>query len=186
METAKQVAERIKGMREILEISVSEMARLCSMTEDEYLAAERGERELTFTFLNNCATRFEIDLAVLLTGGDARLQAYSIERKGEGLQVERREGFDYRHLASRFKNRKVEPYLVTVPYSLEAETGEIKTSSHDGQEMDYVLFGSLKISVNGKTEVLNEGDSIIYDSSKPHGMVATGGKPCKFLALLMK
>jgi quercetin dioxygenase-like cupin family protein len=58
-------------------------------------------------------------------------------------------------------------------------------NTHEGQEMDYVLEGTLKIMVNGKTEILNAGDCIYYDSSLPHGMIAVNGKECKFLAILI-
>lgn len=186
MNDIKEISQRIKGLREILEISISEMAKSCEMTVFEYEEHEKGERDFTFSFLNKCATKLKIDLSVLITGENAYLQAYAIERKGEGLVVERREGFNYRHLASRFKNRSIEPYCVTVPYEEHKQDKPIETSVHDGQEMDLVLEGTLKIEINGKTEILNEGDTIYYDSSLPHGMIATGGQNCKFLAILTK
>lgn len=182
----KQVAERIMGMRQILGISVEEMAKNCNISTEEYMKAERGETEFTFTFLNNCAKVFGLDLAELITGGSAHLKSYAVDKKGGGLQVERRAGFDYRLLASRFDGRKIEPYLVTVPYLADWMDTPIKTSTHDGQEMDFILEGQLEIIVNGKTEILDEGDSIFYNSAQPHGMRAVGGAPCKFLAILAK
>lgn len=186
MDGIKQTGQRIKGMREVLEISAKEMAALLNVTEEEYIAHENGQRDFTFSFLNKCATRFGMDLGELVTGVDARLKSYTVDRKGGGLSVERRKGFDYRLLASHFNGRQIEPYLVTVPYSEEQQSVAIKTSVHDGQELDYVLEGTLKVSINGKTETLNDGDSIYYDSSLPHGMIAADGKQCKFLAILMK
>ena len=35
------------------------------------------------------------------------------------------------------------------------------------------------------TEILNEGDSILYNSSTPHGMIAVGGKECVFCAVVI-
>lgn len=185
MESIKQIGERIKGMREILDISLKEMAELNNMTPEEYLSHENGEKDFTFTFLNKCAARFKLDLAELITGENAHLKAYSIVRKGGGLNIERRKGFEYRHLASRFNNRALEPYLVTIPYDKEVQDKPIIASRHNGQEMDYVLEGSMKITITGKTEILNEGDCIYYDSTLPHGMIAINGKECKFLALLV-
>ena len=49
----------------------------------------------------------------------------------------------------------------------ELQDKPIKMNTHEGQEMDYVLEGTLKIMVNGKTEILNAGDCIYYDSSLP-------------------
>ena len=44
----------------------------------------------------------------------------------------------------------------------------------------------MKVELDGHTELLNEGDCIYYDSGKPHGMIAVGGKPCRFIAFVMK
>jgi len=45
-----------------------------------------------------------------------------------------------------------------------------------------VLEGAMEFYIGGKTIVLEEGDSIYFDSSKPHGMLAIGQKAVKFLA----
>lgn len=34
--------------------------------------------------------------------------------------------------------------------------------------------------------MLSEGDSIYYDSGHRHGMIATGGKDCEFIAVVIK
>lgn len=186
MDGIKQIAERIKGLRLLLDVSVSDIAKSCKMTEEEYLEREKGENDFTFSFLNACATRFGVDLAELITGENAHLKSYTIERKGGGLSVDRRAGFDYRHLASRFNGRNIEPYCVTVPFIKGIDAKAIKTNTHDGQEMDFVLEGTLIMSINGYTEILNEGDCITYNSSLPHGMIAGSESGCKFLALLTK
>ena len=33
---------------------------------------------------------------------------------------------------------------------------------------------------------LKEGDAIYYNSGRAHGMIATGGEDCKFLAVVIK
>ncbi|MGB4034599.1 MAG: cupin domain-containing protein [Christensenellales bacterium] len=186
MKSIEQIAQRIKGMREMLDISVTEMAKVCNMSAEDYLEYESGKKDFVFSFLFACANKVNIDVAELLTGENPHLKSYAIERKGKGLSVERRKGFDYLHLASRFHNRKMEPYLVSVPYIEEALNSPIKTSTHEGQEMDFVLEGSLKFFIDGKIEELNEGDSIFYNSALPHGMIASDKKGCKFLAILVK
>lgn len=35
-------------------------------------------------------------------------------------------------------------------------------------------------------EILKHGDAIYYDSGRGHGMVAAGGAPCTFLAIVMR
>ena len=183
----KAIAERIKGIREDLEISISKMSEMCEMTEEEYALAESGEVDFSFSFLNRLATIFGIDIAELLTGNStSTLHAYAVERKGKGLRVDRRPDFKYLHLASRFYNHRIDPLYVEVPYSEEALTKEIPTNTHEGQEFDYVLEGGLKYVIHNQIVYLNEGDSIIFDSSSPHGMVATTKEGCKFLAIVVK
>jgi transcriptional regulator with XRE-family HTH domain len=180
-----EISERIKGMREILNISVEEMAKVTEIPVAEYLEAENGNSDFTFTFLMKCAQRFKIDIVELLTGSNPTLSFYTIVRKGEGLPIERRKGFDYKHLAYRFKDKMIEPFLVTVPFSPDEENKPLYYSTHTGQEFDYIFKGSLKIDFDGHVEILNAGDCVLYDSGHPHGMTAVNGGDCKFLAVVI-
>ena len=49
-----------------------------------------------------------------------------------------------------------------------------------------MLEGAMELYIGGKTMILEEGDSIYFDSSKPHGMLAVGDKPVKFLAFTVE
>ena len=187
METIiSEIAQRIRGLREMLDISEEEMAGLTGVTVDEYREYEKGENDFPFTFLLRCATRFGIDIVELMTGENPRLSFYTVVRAGQGLPIERRTGFKYRHLAFHLKNKLSEPFFVTAPYSDEEQSKPVKYSVHEGQEFDYIISGSLKLDLAGHIEVLNEGDSIYYDSGHPHGMIAANGKDCDFLAIVIK
>ena len=60
------------------------------------------------------------------------------------------------------------------------------TSTHEGQEFDYILSGQLRFVHENHVETLNPGDSVLYDSGKPHGMISIGGNDCVFLAVVIK
>lgn len=178
-----ETAERIQALREMLEISQQEMAEAAGVSIDEYKEYEAGKRDFSFTFLYNCADKLGVDIIELLTGENPRLSHYSIIRKGNGLDIKRRAGFKYEHLGYRFRKKLAEPFLVTAPYLAAEQDEPIHLSKHEGQEFDYVISGSLKVAMEDHIEILNEGDSIYYDSSRGHGMVATGGKECTFIAI---
>lgn len=186
LERLNEIAQRIKTMREIMELSPEEMAKEVGVSSQEYYSYEAGEKDFTFTFLYNCAQRFGIDIIELLTGETPRLSFYSIVRKGCGLAMERREGFSYEHLAYRFQDKIAETFLVTAPYKEEEQDKPIQLSRHEGQEFDYILKGQLKVQMEDHIEYLNAGDAIYYDSGHGHGMIATGGEECVFLAIVMK
>jgi transcriptional regulator with XRE-family HTH domain len=186
MDKLIQIAERIKGLRAILEITPEEMASVCGISKDEYLKYESGNVDFSFTFLYKCANRFGVDIAELISGETPKLSRYFVVRKGKGLPIERREGFKYLHLGYLLKNRQSEPFYVLAKYSQKEQNEPVKLSNHEGQEFDYVLKGSLKFVIDGHTEILREGDSVYYDSSFGHGMIATEGRDCEFLAIVFK
>ncbi len=182
----KEVAERLKGLREIVGISAEEMSKRTDVSQEDYALIEKGEKDFSVTFVYKCAEILGVDIIELLTGENPKLKRYCVVRKGTGLPVKRREGFEYQHLAYLFKDKKIEPFLVIAPYSDEEQEKPIALSVHEGQEYDYILSGSLKTVIDGKVKILNAGDSIIYDSSAPHGMIAANGAKCEFLAILIK
>lgn len=181
-----EIAERIRGLREILDISTEEMARICGISEDEYIAYESGTRDFTFTFLYLCANRFNVDMMELLTGDQPRLSGYCLTRAGQGLRIQRRAGFEYENMAALFRERIAEPFIVTAPYRESEQDKPISLSSHDDQEFDMILEGQLKFVYDGHVEILNPGDTVYYDSNRGHGMIAVGGKPCRFLAMVIR
>lgn len=181
-----EIAQRIRTMREILEIPVAEMAQQTGISAQEYVDCEEGKNDFSFTFLYNCAQAFGMDIIELLTGDAPHLSFYSIVKNGGGLNINRRKGFTYQHMAYRFSDKVAEPFIVTAPYFEEEQSLPIHLSQHDGQEFDYVLRGKLKVQMESHTEYLEAGDAIYYDSGHAHGMIATGGEECVFLAVVMK
>lgn len=181
-----EIAERIKGLRELEGISIEEMAAATDVSADVYTDVENAKVDVSFTFLYKCADKLGVDIVELLTGDSPHLSFYSIVRGGKGLDIKRREGFKYEHLAYSFKNKTAEPFLVTARYNEDEQNEKIALSTHEGQEFDFVIKGSLKVQMENHTEILNAGDCIYYDSGRGHGMIATGGEDCLFLAVVMK
>ncbi len=182
----KQVAQRLKGLREILGISTEQMAEIASVTVEEYEICESGEKDLSFAFLYKCANKMGVDVSEIVKGTTPKLSSYTVCRSGQGTRKHRRSGFEHNHLADMLKNRLAEPYLIDVKYSAENEKNPIMLTTHKGQELNYVLKGTLKVAVGSHEEILNEGDSIYYDAQTPHGMIALNGEDCKFLAVAVK
>ena len=91
----------------------------------------------------------------------------------------------YYNLAYAFQNRIAEPLYVRCNYDPAAEQNDIELTTHAGQECDIVVEGELMVQVGEHREVLKAGDSIYFDSDKPHGMIAVGGKDCVFYAIVL-
>ena len=185
MNELKEIARRIKGMREIMGFSPQTMAEKAEVTVEEYLSYESGNADMPFTFIHKCALAFGIEMTELLEGRGARLTSYTVTRKGEGHRTAKEEGITIENLAPKFKGKIAEPYWVRYEYSEELQNKPIHLTKHSGQEFDLVLSGALLVQVGENREVLHEGDSIYYNSSTPHGMIAVEGRDCVFCAVVL-
>ena len=180
-----EVAFRIREMRGICGFTEMEMARKTDTTPEEYRAYEAGMVDLPFTFIHKCSLAFGIGITDLLEGHSAHLSSYTVTRRGEGQQTAREPGIEISNLAPFFRNKLAEPYYVTYDYDEAQQHMPIHLTTHSGQEFDIVLSGQLKVQVGEHTEILGEGDSILYNSSTPHGMIAVGGGKCVFCAVVV-
>ena len=179
------VASRIREMREIMGWTPEEMAEKTEVTVAEYLDYEAGQTDMPFTFIYKSAQAFNMELTELLEGHNAFLSTYTVTRRGKGETTAKEEGIAISNLAPKFRDKVAEPYWVRYEYSEKQQNEPIHTTTHKGQEFDLVLSGSLKVQVGDHTEILEEGDSIYYNSSLPHGMIAVNGKDCVFLAMIL-
>ena len=180
-----EVAFRIREMRGICGFTEMEMARKTDTTPEEYRAYEAGMVDLPFTFIHKCSLAFGIGITDLLEGRSANLSSYTVTRRGEGQQTAKEPGIEISNLAPFFRNKLAEPYYVTYDYDEAQQHMPIHLTTHSGQEFDIVLSGQLKVQVGEHTEILGEGDSILYNSSTPHGMIAVGGGKCVFCAVVV-
>ncbi len=183
MEQLKQIAERIKGLREIAGISAETMAKQLGVSLENYIEYESGNSDIPVSLLYQIAHKFDVELGSILTGENPHLRTYAVVRKGKGVGVQRRKEYSYQSLGFSFMHKKAEPFLVTV--EPEAQETPFALNSHPGQEFDYVLKGGLKMTVDGHEIELYEGDSIFFDSSCPHGMKALNNEQAQFLAIVL-
>ena len=133
--------------------------------------------------LQTIARQYGIALDTLMVGEEPKMSTYFLTRAGKGVSVERTKAYKYESLASGFRDRKSDPFVVTV--EPKGEETPMHLNSHPGQEFNYILEGRLLLSINGKELILNPGDSIYFDSNLPHGMQALDGKPVRFVATIM-
>jgi len=176
----KQIAERLKGLRDSLDLTTGQMAERCGRPEDEISRYETGETDIPMSYLFDVAQKFDIDTSTLISGEEPRMSAYFLTRFGKGKSIERNRAYKYQDLAGGFRRPDFEPFEVTV----EPNDEQIHLNSHTGEEFNYVLEGRLQFTIGSKNLILKPGDSIYFDSSHPHGMKALDNRPVRFLAII--
>ena len=181
-EDVKEIAARIKVLREIEKITVDALAKELGFDPDEYASWESREKDFSVGALVEIAARFKVDLSELISGAASKLKTFCVTRSGQAPKVSRRPMYGYWNLAYNFHGKKAEPFIVEA--SAETENKPVNLNTHPGQEFNYVLEGRLLISISGHDIELNPGDCVYYNSTEPHGMKALGGKPARFLAFV--
>ncbi len=182
MDFIQQIAERIVGLRDALEIDQEEMASKCGITAHQLAEYESGEVDIPVSFLHEVSAAYGVEMTALMFGSEPTMHSYYITRAGQGVKVERTGAYSYQDLAAGFQHRVMAPFMVTVePHD---DGREQVLNTHEGQEFNFVVEGELELTISGKKNVLHPGDSIMFDAKKPHGLRALGGKRVKMLAII--
>ncbi len=178
----KDIGMRLRMLREDMEISAEEMAKKLDVDVDTYNAYESGEMDFSFSFIYNAAEILGVDVLDLISGNAPTLSMCCMVKRGKGYSVKREDEYDYKHLAYTFRNKKAEPFLVTIT----PDNKPPVMHGHDGQEFNYVLSGKMMLYIGDISYELSKGDSVYFDSSVPHAEVALGDKEAQFIAVVIK
>jgi len=181
-EQMKQIGERLKGLRDALDLTAQEVADTCGIPLDKYEKIEEGEVDITISNLMKIARKYGVSADALMFDEEPRMRSYSVVRAGKGMSVERTKAYKYESLTAGMRDARIKAFIVTV----EPKPGVTKAykNKHDGQEFNLVLEGSMDLFYDQKVITLEAGDSICFDSTHPHGMLAKGDRPVKFLAVV--
>ena len=76
----KQIAERIKELRDILDMSSAQVAQEVGIPEEEYMLYEKAEADIPVSVLYAVASALGVDTTVLLTGETPRMEGYTVVR----------------------------------------------------------------------------------------------------------
>lgn len=181
-----EMAKRICELREIMGLSQEQMAQLTDVPLAEYQACEHGRHDMSFAFIYRCALALGVDVTDIIEGSSPKLKSYTITRSGDGQKIEQAHGMIYYNMASAFRNRIADPLYVDILYDAQAEHRDIELTTHEGQECDLVISGTMRLQIGEHTETLYPGDCAYYDASTPHGMIAVGGENCRFYAIVLR
>ena len=181
-DSMKQIAMRIEDLREASDYTVEKMAEMLGISAEEYRRYESGKADMSISSLVKLSEIFGVDMTELLTGQAPRLNTLSVTRAGQGKTIDCHDQYVYKNLAYNFIHRKIEPMYVTVQPE---DNKQLVPNSHDGQEFDYILSGTMHIIIGKNDVVLHPGDSVYYDSRTPHAMEAAGDEPVEFLAIVI-
>jgi len=177
--STQSVCERIKELREILDISAEKLAEMVGISVNQYNDYENGVNDIPIGVIYTVANSLNVDSTVLLTGEAPRMNAYTVVRESERVSVDRYMGYTFSALATNFINRDMDPMIVEIT----AGNNDAKMVCHAGQEFNYVLEGVVRVIIGKHDFELAANDSIYFDARVPHAQYAASEK-AKFLTVI--
>ncbi len=175
-----EISARIRELRDVCGYSLKEMADALQISEEVYEGYEQDGENIPISVIYEIANKCGVDFAEIVTGVGAKLNTYHIVKRGEGKSVSRYPGYRFEDLGFRYGGKIMQPLLVT----LDPSDKPADLVSHPGQEFNLVLEGSVAVTFNGKELILNEGDSIYFNPTYPHGQKCHGDKKARFLTMI--
>jgi transcriptional regulator with XRE-family HTH domain len=179
----RSIAKNIKDLRLERKITLDELAQMAGLTKGYLSKIERSRKAPPFSTLHKIATALEVDITFLLKENAEELRDIKLDivRRDERKIVVTRGslyGYQYEALAYNKTGKNMQPYIISPAFD------EKDTFQHDGEEFMYVLEGTHEFVYDGKKYILNEGDSVYFDSAVPHTGRSLGQTKAKLLAVM--
>ena len=182
------IAKNIKTLRTQRKMTLEKLASLTGLNKGHLSRIERSKKAPPYSTLNKIAMALQVDASFLLGErlDESRDTRISFTKNGKGKTVNMMRslaegslyGYNYEAMASAKPGKNMEPYIIEPSFDEEA------VFQHEGEEFFYVLEGVHQFIYDGKEYIMEEGDSVYFDSSVPHTGKSLGTKKARILAIM--
>lgn len=182
------IGRKLKDLRAAKGVTLAGLAELAGVTKGYLSKIENGKNLPPIETLAKISAALDADIAYFFgrdPGGDNQDERISIVKAHERKRVVRGAssfGYDYEAVAYRKKNKSFEPFVFSFPEQVEPNMPHF---SHEGEEMLYILEGTVSMTLDGEEHILSTGDCLYIDSTVPHQGRALNG-PAKALVIIYR
>ena len=172
-----EIGKRIRMSRINRRFTLEQLANQTGFTKGYLSRIEKSEKSPPLSTLGIIARVLGITISFLV-GEEEQQTSFGMVKKGERPLIARRgTAFEYAYeaVAHTFPNKKMEPYILTLPLTPKKKT----IAQHEGEELLFVLEGTMKFLHGNREYIVEEGDCIYFDSSFPHFGESAGRKEAK-------
>jgi transcriptional regulator with XRE-family HTH domain len=163
------LAARLNWLRTERGWSFAELSRLTKLSKPYLSRLESGQRQPSLAALLTLARTFEVPLQSLFDSG-AQPEPSPVVIQGKRAHIQRSNGLRYQAISGAGALVNLSAVHVTVPHR-RRQTALVQ---HDGEELLYVLSGTLNLVFDHDSHTLNAGDAAHFDPRVPHRLSAAG------------
>ena len=161
-----EIGKRIKAFRTDRGITLEQLARQAGFTKGYLSKVEKSEKAPPVSTLRNIGKALDVTISALL-GEESQRTSLCLVRENERPLVTRDGtafGYAYEAMAFKYPNRIMEPFLLTLPPGPKKRT----MHQHEGEEILFVIQGTMRFFHGAEDYIVNEGDCIYFDSGISH------------------
>jgi transcriptional regulator with XRE-family HTH domain len=176
------IGARIRFLRRQRDMTLDQLSGASNLTKSYVSKVERGLSVPSISTAMKIAESFSITVSQLL-GEDGYDGAISIVRKNERPSFMRdgsSAGYDYEMLAAPKKLKSMEPFIMKPPPQFQDK----RVFEHAGEELIFVLSGSVEVELSGKLVRLDSGDTMYFDAHLPHRTRSVGNRNASVLVVI--
>jgi len=179
---ANVVGERLAALRKLNALTLEEVAARASLTKSYLSKLERGLSSPTIATVLKLARALDVSLDRLV-GGPLDSRDILYQRAGQRVPfspARERAGYTYEAIATDRRDKAMTPFVMSPPATLEGQ----ELVSHPGEELIFVIKGSLEVVFEDRTVRMDEGDSLYFNASLPHRSRSLGRRQAQALVVV--
>lgn len=159
-----KLGKRIKERREAFALSLSELSKLAGVSPSLLSQIEHMKASPSLNTLKAIANSLQTTIGALV-GEKELINRNPVVRHNKKKLVKQTDYGAFLYQISDYSPvQNIETYLVRLDNN--GHCKGLTNSTRHAQEFCHILSGIVEISLNGKLHVLNQGDSIYFDSNE--------------------
>ncbi len=156
------VGQRIRELRTKKELSLRALAELSGLSTNAISLIERGDNSPTVSSLHCLANALGVPVTAFF---EQRTDGQVVHTVKNCRPTSETAGVRMESLGSGLPHQSIEPFLMTIEPAGSSTSSQI---THAGEELVYVLKGTLACMIKDQEYVLEKGDSLLFLASQPH------------------
>jgi transcriptional regulator with XRE-family HTH domain len=177
-----EIGANIRKKRTSQGLSLDALAKLTGLSKGYLSKLENSDKAPPVSTLIVIAEALGVTLSELFGEGSEKISA-SLVKASERRPMARSGtnfGYSYETLAHKYPHKNMEPYLLTIP----ARGPKKAVFQHEGEEMMFVLQGTMRFLLGDEEYMVETGDCIYFNSGIEHYGMAAGGEEVKCLMVI--
>lgn len=167
------IGNKLKTLREGANLSLRDLGERAGLSASFISQLELGQVSPSIASLENIADTLNVNITYFFD--DHAKPDSVVMRKGERKKIQSQSSKAViQPLAHEISKKKIEPYMLTL--DIGGESGKHPYSSHHGEEFGIIISGEIKFILEQKEYMLEEGDSVYFNSKRPHKWKNIGRK----------